>query len=63
MNASIRAAIVAIGEGGWTPIRCPRAIRDDQPGSAGMPLLNRYMPLMLYVSFAIESGEGSQYGR
>jgi hypothetical protein len=30
MNASIRAAIAAIGEDAWTPIRYPRAIRDDQ---------------------------------
>jgi hypothetical protein len=30
MNASIRAAIAAIGDGAWTPIRYPRAIWDDQ---------------------------------
>jgi hypothetical protein len=30
MNASIRAAIAAIGEDAWTPIRYPRAIWDDQ---------------------------------
>ena len=30
MNASIRAAIAAIGEDAWTPIRYPRAVRDDQ---------------------------------
>ena len=30
MNASIRAAIAAIGDDGWTPIRYPRAIWDDQ---------------------------------
>ena len=29
-NASIRAAIAAIGEDAWTPIRYPRAIWDDQ---------------------------------
>ena len=30
MNASIRAAIAAISEDAWTPIRYPRAIWDDQ---------------------------------
>jgi Transposase DDE domain group 1 len=30
MNSSIRAAIAAIGEDAWTPIRYPRAIWDDQ---------------------------------
>jgi hypothetical protein len=30
MNGSIRAAIAAIGEDAWTPIRYPRAIWDDQ---------------------------------
>jgi hypothetical protein len=29
-NSSIRAAIAAIGDGAWTAIRYPRAIRDDQ---------------------------------
>jgi hypothetical protein len=33
MNASIRAAIAAIGEDAWTPIRYPRAIWDDQSGA------------------------------
>ena len=33
MNASIRAAIAAIGEEAWTPIRYPRAIWDDQLGA------------------------------
>jgi hypothetical protein len=32
-NASIRAAIAAIGEDAWTPIRYPRAIWDDQLGA------------------------------
>jgi hypothetical protein len=32
-NASIRAAIAAIGEGAWSPIRYPRAIWDDQLGA------------------------------
>jgi hypothetical protein len=30
MNASIRAAIAAIGDGAWTAVRYPRAIWDDQ---------------------------------
>jgi DDE family transposase len=30
VNASIRAAIAAIGDDAWTPIRYPRAIWDDQ---------------------------------
>jgi Transposase DDE domain group 1 len=33
MNASVRAAIAAIGEDAWTPIRYPRAIWDDQLGA------------------------------
>ncbi len=33
VNASIRAAIAAIPEQGWTPIRYPRAIWDDQLGA------------------------------
>jgi hypothetical protein len=30
LNAGIRAAIAAIGENAWTPVRYPRAIWDDQ---------------------------------
>jgi hypothetical protein len=30
MNSSVRAAIAAVGEDAWTPIRYPRAIWDDQ---------------------------------
>src|SRR6516225_937058 len=33
MNASIRAAIAAIPDDAWTPIRYPRAIWDDQLGA------------------------------
>jgi len=33
MTASIRAAIAAIGDDAWTPIRYPRAIWDDQLGA------------------------------
>jgi hypothetical protein len=33
MNASIRAAIAAIGEDAWTAIKYPRAIWDDQLGT------------------------------
>jgi Transposase DDE domain group 1 len=33
MNASIRAAIAAIGKDAWTPVRYPRAIWDDQLGA------------------------------
>jgi len=33
LNASIRAAIAAIGEDAWIPIRYPRAIWDDQLGA------------------------------
>jgi hypothetical protein len=33
MNASIRAAIAAIGEDAWTPVRYPRAVWDDQLGA------------------------------
>ena len=30
MNASVRAAIAAIGDDAWTPVRYPRAVWDDQ---------------------------------
>jgi hypothetical protein len=30
MNAKVRAAVAAIGEDAWTPVRYPRAIWDDQ---------------------------------
>jgi hypothetical protein len=33
VNAGIRAAIAAVGEDAWTPIRYPRAIWDDQLGA------------------------------
>ena len=33
MNSKVRAAIAAIPEGGWTPIRYPRAIFDGQLGA------------------------------
>ena len=32
MNSKIKAAIAAIGEGAWTPIKYPRALWDDQLG-------------------------------
>jgi hypothetical protein len=32
MNCSVRAAVAAIGEGAWTPIRYPQAVWDDQLG-------------------------------
>jgi hypothetical protein len=32
MNPDVRAAIAAIGEDAWTPIRYPRAVWDDQLG-------------------------------
>jgi len=32
VNSRIRAAIAAIGEGAWTPIRYPQAVWDDQLG-------------------------------
>ena len=33
MNSKVQAAIAAIPEGAWTPIRYPRAIFDDQLGA------------------------------
>ncbi|WP_051860451.1 transposase [Streptomyces anulatus] len=33
MNASVKAAIARIDEGAWTPIKCPKAVWDEEDQS------------------------------
>jgi hypothetical protein len=54
MNASIRAAIAAIGEDAWTPIRYPRAIWDDQLGAWVSDAGVAEVP---YTAFASKKGQ------
>ena len=54
-NASIRAAIAAIGEDAWTPIRYPRAIWDDQPGAW---VSDAQVAETQYTAFASKTGQG-----
>jgi hypothetical protein len=54
MNASIRAAIAAIGEDAWTPIRYPRAIWDDQLGAWVSDAEVAEVP---YTAFASKKGQ------
>jgi hypothetical protein len=53
VNASIRAAIAAIGEDAWTPIRYPRAIRDDQLGAW---ISDAEVAEVQYTAFASKKG-------
>ncbi len=53
MNASIRAAIAAIGEDAWTPIRYPRAIWDDQLGAW---ISDAEVAEVQYTAFAAKKG-------
>ena len=53
MNASIRAAIAAIGEDAWTPIRYPRAIWDDQLGAW---ISDAEVAEVQYTAFASKKG-------
>jgi hypothetical protein len=54
MNASIRAAIAAIGEDAWTPIRYPRAIWDDQLGAW---ISDAEVAETQYTAFASKKGQ------
>jgi Transposase DDE domain group 1 len=54
MNASIRAAIAAIGEDAWIPIRYPRAIWDDQ---AGAWVSDAEIAEVPYTAFASKKGQ------
>jgi hypothetical protein len=54
MNASIRAAIAAIGEDAWTPIRYPRAVWDDQLGAWVSDAEVAEVP---YTAFASKKGQ------
>jgi len=53
VNASIRAAIAAIGEDAWTPIRYPRAIWDDQIGAW---ISDAEVAEVQYTAFASKKG-------
>jgi hypothetical protein len=53
-NASIRAAIAAIGEDAWTPIRYPRAIWDDQLGTW---VSDAEVAEVEYTAFASKKGQ------
>jgi hypothetical protein len=54
MNASIRAAIAAIGEDAWTAIEYPRAIWDDQLGAWVSDAEVAEVP---YTAFASKKGQ------
>ncbi len=54
MNSSIRAAIAAIGEDTWTPIRYPRAIWDDQLGAW---ISDAEVAEVQYTAFASKKGQ------
>jgi hypothetical protein len=54
MNASIRAAIAAIGEDAWTPVRYPRAVWDDQLGAWVSDAEVAEVP---YTAFASKKGQ------
>jgi hypothetical protein len=53
-NASIRAAIAAIGDDAWTPIRYPRAIWDDQLGAW---ISDAEVAETQYTAFASKKGQ------
>jgi len=54
MNASVRAAIAAIGEDAWIPIRYPRAIWDDQLGAW---ISDAQVAEIPYTAFASKKGQ------
>jgi hypothetical protein len=54
VNASIRAAIAAIPEENWTPIRYPRAIWDDQLGAW---VSDAEIAEVQYTAFASKKGQ------
>ena len=55
MNSSIRAAIAAIGEEGWTPIRYPQAVWDDQ---LDCWVSDAEVAEAQYTAFALKEGPG-----
>jgi len=54
MNGKVRAAIAAIGEDAWTPIRYPRAIWDDQLGAR---VSDAEVAETRYTAFAHKKGQ------
>ena len=54
MNASIRAAVAAIGEDAWTAIKYPRAIWDDQLGAW---ISDAEVAEIQYTAFASKKGQ------
>ena len=54
VNSSIRAAIAAIGDDAWTPIRYPRAIWDDQLGAW---VSDAEVAEVQYTAFASKKGQ------
>jgi hypothetical protein len=54
VNSSIRAAIAAIGEDAWRPIRYPRAIWDDQVGAW---VSDAEVAEVQYTAFASKKGQ------
>jgi hypothetical protein len=54
MDPKVRAAIAAVGEDGWTPIRYPRAIWDDQLGCWVSDALVAEVP---YTAFTSRTGQ------
>jgi hypothetical protein len=54
MNASIRAAIAAISDDAWTPIRYPRAVWDDQLGAW---VSDAEIAEIRYTAFASKKGQ------
>jgi hypothetical protein len=54
MNASVRAAIAAITQDAWTPIRYPRAIWDDQLGAW---VSDAEVAEIEYTAFASKKGQ------
>jgi hypothetical protein len=54
MNASIRAAIAAIPDGAWRPIKYPRAIWDDQLGAW---ISDAEVAEVQYTAFASKKGK------
>ena len=54
MNPSVRAAIAAIGEDAWTPIRYPHAVWDDQLGAW---VSDAEVAEVEYTAFASKKGQ------
>jgi hypothetical protein len=54
VNSSVRAAIAAIGEGAWTPVRYPQAVWDDQ---LGCWISDAEVAEVQYTAFASKKGK------